>query len=249
MQSFATPQPVRLAVKVPAAAAAAAADVDVVTVDGGESTVTHEGPPKLVDTMKVELIRDRLVVEPQRKTFTNLLGRFDGSLHVRVHIPRRSCVEIVTAAGSATLEGTFAGLELSSTSGDVRVTGELDGHASAKTVSGDVRLPRVVGDVSVRTVSGDLAAEAVDGSVSVRSVSGDVRVLSLREGKVTVQNVSGDIELGIAPGTNVDVDARTASGQLSSEVPLSAAPGHEPGPTVVVRGNTVSGDLRVFRAG
>jgi hypothetical protein len=242
MQSFATPQPVLLSVKIPAA------DVDVATVDGGESTVTLEGPPKLVEAMKVELVRDRLIVEPRRKPLTKVLGRFAGSLHVRVHIPHRSSVEIVTAAGSATLDGTFAGLELSSTSGDVRVTGELDGNASAKSVSGDVRLPDVVGDVTLRTVSGNLTAASVDGSVSVRSVSGDVRVDSLRDGTVTVQNVSGDIELGIAPGTNLDVDARTASGQLSSELPLSGAPGHEPGPTVVVRGNTVSGDLRVFRA-
>ncbi len=243
MQSFATPQPVRLTVKVPAA------DVDVVTIDGGESTVTLAGPPKLVEIMKVELVRDRLIVAPHRKPFSKVFGRFDGSLHVLIHIPHRSSVEIVTAAGSATLDGTFAGLELSSTSGDVRVTGDLDGNATTKTVSGDVLLPRVVGDVTVRTVSGDLTAESVDGSVSVKSVSGDVHVQSLRGGAVTVRNVSGDIALGIAPGTNIDVDARTASGHLSSEVPLSAARGtEETGPTVVVRGNTVSGDLRVFRA-
>jgi hypothetical protein len=242
MQRFATPRPVRLEVKVPVA------NVDVATVDGGESTVTLEGTPKLIDATKVELIGDRLVVEQQRKTFTSFFGRFDGSLHVRAHVPHHSCVEIVTASGSATLDGSFAGLELTSTSGDVRVTGELDGNASATTVSGNVRLSRVVGDVTVRTVSGDLAAESVDGCVSVKSVSGDVRVHSLREGRVTVQNVSGDVELGIAPGTNVDVDAGSASGELSSEVPLSDTPGDDAGPTVVVRGNTVSGDFRVFRA-
>jgi DUF4097 and DUF4098 domain-containing protein YvlB len=111
-----------------------------------------------------------------------------------------------------------------------------------------VRLPRVVGDVTVRTVSGDLVAESVDGCVSVKSVSGDVRVHSLREGTVTVQNVSGDVELGIAPGASIDVDAGSASGELSSEVPLSNMPGDDAGPTVVVRGNTVSGDFRVIRA-
>jgi hypothetical protein len=241
-QRFATPRPVRLEVRAPVA------DVDVATVDGGESTVALEGPQKIVDATKVELVGDRLVVEPQRKTFTRLLGRFDGSLLVRARVPHQTRVEIITASGDATLDGTFAGLETKSASGDIRVTGELNGNASAQTVSGDVRLPRVVGDVTVRTVSGDVAIESIDGSVSVKSVSGNVRVDSLRDGKATTQSVSGDVELGIAPGMSIDVDAGSASGQLSSEVPLSDTPGDNAGRAVVVRGNTVSGDVRLFRA-
>jgi hypothetical protein len=241
-QRFATPRPVRLEVRV------ALADVDVATIDGGESTVTLEGSQKLVDAMKVELVGDRLLVAPQRKGFTRVFGRFDGSLQVRARVPHHTRVQIVTASGDTTLDGTFAGLQTRSASGDIRVTGELDGKSSAQTVSGDVRLPRVSGELTVRTVSGDVAAESLDGSASVKSVSGDVHVDSLREGDVTVQSVSGHVELGIAPGTSVDVDAGSASGELSSEVPLSDTPVDYAGPTVVVRGSTVSGDFRVFRA-
>jgi hypothetical protein len=241
-QRFDTPRPVRLEVKL------AMADVQVTTVDEPESTVTLDGSPKLVSATKVDLTGDRLVIEQRRKSFVGFFDRWDEALHVHVRVPQGSGVEIITAAGDARLDGSFAGLEAKTASGDVRMTGELDGGANVKTVSGDVRLPRVVGGLSVRTVSGGVEAESVDGSVSVKSVSGDVRVGSLTQGKVTVRSVSGDVELGIAAGTSVDVDAGSASGDLSSEVQLSDAPGGDPGPTVVIRSHTVSGDFRVFRA-
>jgi hypothetical protein len=241
-QSFSTPHPVRLEIKV------MAGEIQVSTGDGEESSVMLDGPEKVLDATTVELVGDRLVIQQRRKSLVGWFARWDEQLDVRVVVPHRSGVEIATASGDARLDGTFGHLEVKSASGNLAMAGVLSGDAHVSTVSGDVQLPCVTGHMRVQTVSGDIAAESAEGSVVVKSVSGDVTVRSLREGNVNVHSVSGDVELGIAPGTSIDIDATSASGMLSSEVPLSDAPSGEGGPTVVIRGSTVSGHVRVLRA-
>lgn len=241
-QHFSTPRPVALEVKIPSG------DVEVATVEADEATVRLDGSQKLVDAIRVDLVGDRLVVGHRKTSFMGLWGRFGESLHVQARVPAGSAIEIVTASGVVTLNGKFGELDMRSASGDVVVTGEIERDARVKSVSGDVRVPHVTGNLTVQTVSGDVVAQSIDGSVSVRSVSGNLRVGSLREGNVSVHSVSGDVELGIASGTSIDLDAGSASGDLSSEVALSGTPGADAGPTVVIRSNTVSGDFRVIRA-
>jgi len=242
-QQFSTPRPVRLEVKIPAG------DVDVTTVAGEQSTISVQGPEKLLDATTVDQIGDRLIIKYNHKPLSGFrFGRNWGPLRVQVRVPHGSEVELVTASSDATLDGRFGGLEATAASGSVRLTGELDGNAKVRNVSGDVRLPRVTGDLNVQTVSGSVSADAVGGALVANSVSGNVLVSALREGRATVNSVSGKIELGIEHDTSVDVDAGSASGMLHSEIPLAGAPDGGAGPTVVIRGRTVSGDFRLFRS-
>jgi DUF4097 and DUF4098 domain-containing protein YvlB len=247
---FHTPEPVELDLQIPVG------DIQIETIDGDESTVSVTGNDKLVENTRVELEGRRLIVELKGKKpfgITISIGDFSfgtGGLHIVVRVPHSSDALLATAAADMKLKGRYAVLDAKSASGDLVVTGQIEADATIKSVSGDVRIGPVGGDLRVQTVSGDVLATAVEGSIESKTVSGDVRFDSVRAGTVTVQSVSGDIEVGVAAGTNLDVDAGSVSGDLSSEVPLGTDPGstYDGGPTLVVRGKTVSGDFRVFRA-
>jgi DUF4097 and DUF4098 domain-containing protein YvlB len=245
---FRTPDGVELDVNIPAG------DVTVETTDGEESVVLVEGSDRLVEQTEVEL-RDRTLVIAfrGRKTFgiPILIGEFGGSrLRVRATVPHGSQASVATASADVRISGRLRALEVRTASGDLRARGEVEGDASIKTVSGDVRMERVDGSLKCTTVSGDVEVDSVGGSLDARSVSGDLRVVSVRQGEARFTSVSGNVEIGIAAGSNLDVDAGSVSGDLTSEVPLATAPmtGAGQGPTVVLRGKTVSGDVKVFRA-
>ena len=249
---FATPRPVELKVTIPAG------DMHIDTVDGDESVVTIEGDERLVEQTTVEQRGDTIVVDFHGKRglfgISVSIGDFSlggGRLTVRASVPHASVAKLASASADMTISGRLDSLETKTASGDLRAHGDIDRQAVVKTVSGDATLAVVGGDLRVQTVSGDVTARSVGGSVVAKSVSGDVRVESLREGHAEITSVSGDIDLGIAPGSSIDVDANSVSGELSSEVPLASSPelaGAGDGPTVVVRGKTVSGDFHVFRA-
>lgn len=241
-QRFTTAGPVKLEVRF------AGGSLQVTTTGGNESTVALEGSQKALDATRVELIGDRLVIQQRRRGFTGVFDRVDSTFAIHAQIPDGSGVEVVTASGDATLQGKFSAVRLKSASGELSVAGDVSGDVEVETVSGRVRLPHVAGDLTARSVSADVSADAVDGSASVKSVSGRLHVGSLREGTTIVQSVSGSVDLGIAPGTSIDIDAASASGELTSEIPLADSPEGADGPTVVIRGATVSGNVHVFRA-
>ena len=246
---FHTPDGVELDISIPAGA------VDVETVDGEESMVVVDGDERLIEQTQVELHGRRLVVSFRgRKPFgiTISIGDFSfgsGRLRVRASVPHGAEVSLATASADMNVAGRLRTLATKSASGDLLLRGEVERDAVVKTVSGDVRLERIGGSFRCQSVSGDVAVAWVGHEVETKTVSGDLRLGSVREGDAAFTSVSGDVEIGIAPGSFLDIDAGSVSGDLRSEVPLADEPeGSGDGPTVVLRGKTVSGDVKVFRA-
>lgn len=249
-QHFHTPWPSELVVNVPVS------DVVVETVDGEETVITADGEERLVENLVVEQRGDRVVVELRGRKprgITVEIGNwvFGGNeLRIRARVPHGTAASLAGASADMKLTGRYGSLESKTASGDLVLRGEVERDANIKTVSGDAKLDRVGGNLTVQTVSGDVYVDHAHASVTAKSVSGDLRIRAAYGGEASFTSVSGDVEVGVAAGTNLDVDANSVSGDLSSDVPLGADPSglHDDGPTLRVRGKTVSGDFKVVRA-
>ncbi|MGH2734507.1 MAG: DUF4097 family beta strand repeat-containing protein [Actinomycetota bacterium] len=154
-------------------------------------------------------------------------------------------LEVKTASGDVSAEEVRGRANVHAVSGDVRID-DAQAELSVHSASGDVEIGRVVEAATVRTASGDVALGAAESSVTIQSASGDARVEAVSRGRVSLQSASGDLEVAIAPGVAAYIDAKSMSGDVSSDFDVS-----DPGdgePSVDLRASSMSGDVRIRRA-
>ena len=101
---------------------------------------------------------------------------------------------------------------------------EVGGALTVNTASGDLELGRLAGEGKVRSASGDVQIDEAEASLKVQTASGDVQVHSVREGDVVLQTASGDIEVGIKQGSKLWIDAKSMSGDTSSDLEVGDTP-------------------------
>jgi hypothetical protein len=227
-ESFATPDHVALRINVPAG------DVEVETAETEETTVELEVRGHDADEVERDVrieARPRgegheIVVDAdeRRGLFRNVEYR------VRVRAPYEADLESNLASADLRGQGRFGAVNVNVASGDI----ELERIASAR----------------VNSASGDVRIEQSSGPVKVNTASGDLQLRSIAEGEVDVHSASGDVEVGIAKGSRLFVDAQSLSGETSSELELEAGTPVEAdeGPLVELRAQTMSGDIAVRRA-
>jgi DUF4097 and DUF4098 domain-containing protein YvlB len=267
-ETFHTPGPVTLDLRLPSG------EITLDAVNGGETTIEldatrdSEEVREVIANARIEL-RQRgggheVVVDVQRKRF----GLFDfmrGEIVLRVRVPHGADVELSTASADVDARGSFGALRAQVASGDLRfpeLTGRVDvksasgdvdlgnvgGEAIVSTASGDVRVNRIGGDATIRSASGDVLIHEAGSSITVQTASGDQHVGSIAAGRVTMQSASGDQHVGVKRGTRVFIDAKTMSGDTSSELEVGDDPPTGEGPTAEVRATSMSGDIRIVRA-
>ncbi|MGH3080167.1 MAG: DUF4097 family beta strand repeat-containing protein [Gaiellaceae bacterium] len=245
-ETFATPGPVELRIDVPRG------DVQIETGDVQETTVELEGIGRDAEEYEREArieARQRghgheVVVDASSRR--GLLGFREGEYRVRIKAPEGASVRAKLASADISGRGQFGEVEIDAASGDVAFD-EIAGQAGINTASGDVELRRV-GSAKVNSASGDVRIDE-SGPVDANTASGDIRLRSVSSGEVRLHSASGDLDVGIAKGSRLWVDAQSLSGDTSSELELEAAPsGNDDGPLVELRAQTMSGDIAVRRA-
>jgi hypothetical protein len=271
-ERFDTPGTLRLGLSVPAG------EIEVRTQDGAETTVdleplrSNDASREAVESARIQL-RDRgsdeheLVVEVPG---SRGLGIFSRGAEVRLDVRCPAGAHLGAQGGSVDVraDGRYGSADVRTGSGDVELA-EVDGEARLKSGSGDLALRRVEGELNAQTASGDLEVVRIGGPATLRSASGDVvvreaaaaltvqtasgdvRVEAVSAGEVSLQSMSGDVYVAVVKGRTLWVDAKSMSGETTSDFAVGAEPEPEDeqgGPLVELRVATMSGDIHVARA-
>jgi DUF4097 and DUF4098 domain-containing protein YvlB len=268
MPTYATPQPVKLVIRIPSGR------IEITTEDTQETTVNVRrldgrggklGPDDVVvDFRPSQREAGELVVVAERG-HKSWFGR-DAAYEIQIRTPHGADVE--AASGSADIRGTgrFGSVDVQTASGDVSFD-DLTGHASVKsasgdihigdiegtvklnTVSGDAEIGKAGGDLSASLVSGDLRVATVAGGVKGRSVSGDLRIGSFDRGRANLNTVSGDVEIAVPPDRRVWMDVVSRTGDTSCDLDVNGGGDSAGGKAdVEIEAHSVSGDVRIRRA-
>ena len=239
-ETFSTPDQAQLDVRIPAG------EVDVATAETDQTHVELEFVGRDADEIerdtRIEARGNEIVVHADDNRRVR-----DGEYRVRIVTPEGAAVRADLASADIRGRGRYAQIAVDIASGDVEFE-QIDGEARVNTASGDVELQRV-GAARVNSASGDVRVDDVSGRIEVNTASGDVDLRRVAEGEVKIHSASGDVEVGIAKGSRLWVDAQSLSGETSSELELEAGPtGEDEGPLVELRVQSMSGDISVRRA-
>jgi DUF4097 and DUF4098 domain-containing protein YvlB len=224
----------------------AAGRIEIETADVDQTIVEVVAIRGDVEELKVEQHGRDIVIEGRKRFGLKSDSEFD----IRVRSPHGSDVDGNVASAQFRTAGRLGALEVNTASGNVQVeqVAAVGGRADVNTASGDVQIESVAGGGTIRSASGDVQIGEAGGRVKIQTASGDMVIGAIAEGEVDIKSASGDARVGIKQGSRLRVDARSLSGETTSEVELGGVEVATGGPLVEVKGTTMSGDIKIVRA-
>ena len=129
--------------------------------------------------------------------------------------------DITLGSGSAKLSSIGSDVQVRAGSGDLEI-GEVSGQITGNAGSGGVKFSNVKGAVRFETGSGDIEVANPGNTVELNTGSGNVTV-SNATSDVRAHTSSGDVDLSGDPGGMNYWDVRTGSGNVTLGVPSSSS--------------------------
>jgi DUF4097 and DUF4098 domain-containing protein YvlB len=186
--------------------------------DAKEGTLSVRSSRGGSKTLTVRCPRDTDVSVGTQSGSVRLEGKFGG-----VSVTTASGDIEIDAAEEADMRSMSGRLTIGTCLGRCRlnaVSGTISGHdldtVYAGTISGSIKLNRVMGDVRAKSVSGNIEMASLgDGNVTVKTVSGRVHIgLPAGTEPQTVFKTRGRVTCEFAPGRDCRIEAASLSGSI-----------------------------------
>ena len=161
------------------------------------------------------------------------------SIDYEVTVPASTTVTAHSGSGNVEVSGVRSDVDAQTGSGEVNAH-DLGGHVHLQTGSGSLRAENVTapfygqtgsgdievsltgsGDVDVHTGSGSIRVRGINGGIRARTGSGDIEAAGAVARDWQLHSGSGSIHLALAPSGGFDLNVRTSSGTIHSELPIT----------------------------
>jgi len=160
-------------------------------------------------------------------------------LHYEIRVPKSTTLEIRTGGGAISVDSIVGYSELKTSGGSIEMS-NLTGDVHAHTSGGHIDARQIRGEIDVVTSGGRIEADSIDGGLVAETSGGEIRIngvtgrvqahtsggsisatLSKGNAKGGVLDTSGgSIYVKVDPAVNLDVDASSSGGGVTSDIQL-----------------------------
>jgi len=163
-------------------------------------------------------------------------------LHYQIRVPKSTALEIRTGGGNIRVYSVAGRVELATSGGGIEVS-NVTGNVYAHTSGGHIRTDQIHGDVDIATSGGGIEAESIDGSLNAKTSGGPIRIHGItgrvdartsggsieaffskgNQGGGVLETSGGSIYAKLDPAVNLELDASSSGGGVSSNLPIRQA--------------------------